>query len=224
MEFPNEIKNIVGDLLFTKDNIGRSEDIIYIFENKYVLKISKDSKRLLREKEKIDWISNYILGPKSLIFIKNNNYNYYLRECLDGESLISKRFIQNPTERIYPIRNFNSNFNNENNFNPNFSYLPNINRQNSFFLNRNKKNRSATINTEQLNNLILEKIEINQKRIKDVQKQNNIFRNYFNNISKKLSNNNFNAIRNLNNNNTIFDKEPITEKRLKKIKSDLNIV
>lgn len=136
---------------------------------------------------------------------------------------LEKRFIQNPTERIYPIRNFNSNFYNENNFNPNFSYLPNINRQNSFFLNRNKKNRSATINTEQLNNLILEKIEINQKRIKDIQKQNNIFRNYFNNISKKLSNNNFNSIRNLNNNNTIFDKEPITEKRLKKIKSDLNI-
>lgn len=96
MEFPNEIKDIVGNLPYTKDNIGRSEDTTYIFEKKYILKISKDSKRLLREKEKIDWISNYIQGPKSLILVKKNNYNYYLRECLNGESLISKRFIQNP--------------------------------------------------------------------------------------------------------------------------------
>ena len=96
MEFPNEIKAILVGLSYTKDNIGRSDDTTYIFENKYILKVSKDSQRLLREKEKIDWISNYIKGPKSLIIIKNDTYNYYLRECLNGESLISKRFIQNP--------------------------------------------------------------------------------------------------------------------------------
>ena len=96
MEFPKEIKEIVDDTPYIKDNIGRSDDITYIFENKYILKISKDSKRLLREKEKIDWISNYIKGPKSLLLVNKNNYNYYLRECLNGESLISKRFIQKP--------------------------------------------------------------------------------------------------------------------------------
>ena len=41
-EIPIEIKNIVGNLKYTKDNIGRSEDSVYIFENKYILKISKE--------------------------------------------------------------------------------------------------------------------------------------------------------------------------------------
>ena len=96
MEFPKEIKNIVGNIPFKKDNIGRSEDIIYNFENLYILKISSNTSRLQREKEKIDWLSKHIQSPKSLAFVKTDKYSFYLRECLSGDSLISKRFIENP--------------------------------------------------------------------------------------------------------------------------------
>ena len=100
MEFPKEIKSIVGDTPYIKDNIGRSEDITYIFEDKYILKVSTDSNRLLREKEKIDWMIKYIPGPKSLAYVKTEKYHFYLRECLSGDSLISKRFMDNPNELI----------------------------------------------------------------------------------------------------------------------------
>ena len=98
MEFgiPIEIKNIVGNLKYTKDNIGRSEDSVYIFENKYILKISKDIDKIKKEKEKNDWLNSHIPGPKSLLLIYKNNYIYYLRECLNGKSLISNDILNDP--------------------------------------------------------------------------------------------------------------------------------
>jgi aminoglycoside phosphotransferase len=95
-EIPIEIKNIVGNLKYTKDNIGRSEDSVYIFENKYILKISKDIDKIKKEKEKNDWLNSHIPGPKSLLLIYKNNYIYYLRECLNGKSLISSDILNDP--------------------------------------------------------------------------------------------------------------------------------
>ena len=95
-EIPIEIKNIVGNLKYTKDNIGRSEDSVYIFENKYILKISKEIDKIKKEKEKNDWLSSHICGPKSLVLIIKNSYVYYLRECLSGTSLISENILNNP--------------------------------------------------------------------------------------------------------------------------------
>ena len=96
MDFPKEIKDIVGNFSYKIDNVGRSEDLVYIFENKYILKISKNIDELTKEKEKNDWICSHIPGPKSVLLIQKNNYIYYLRECLSGFSLISKNIIQNP--------------------------------------------------------------------------------------------------------------------------------
>ena len=95
-EIPIEIKNIVGNLKYTRDNIGRSEDSVYIFENKYILKISKDIDKIKKEKEKNDWLNSHIPGPKSLLLIYKNNYIYYLRECLNGKSLISNDILNDP--------------------------------------------------------------------------------------------------------------------------------
>ena len=39
-----KIKEIVKDMKYTVDGVGRSEDEVYIFEDKYILKISKDKK------------------------------------------------------------------------------------------------------------------------------------------------------------------------------------
>ena len=35
--FPKEIQEIVKNLKYTIDNVGRSEDEVYIFEEKYIL-------------------------------------------------------------------------------------------------------------------------------------------------------------------------------------------
>ena len=96
INIPIEIKNILGNTPFIKDNIGRSDDFVYIFDNKYILKISKDINKLTKEKEKNDWLCQHIPGPKSILLITQNNHIYYLRECLSGKSLISKDILSNP--------------------------------------------------------------------------------------------------------------------------------
>lgn len=95
--FPKVINEYIKNLNYTIDTIGRSEDDVYIFEDKYILKVSIDKKRLLREKERIDYLNfNNVPGSRSICYIEENNKGYYLRTCINGDSLINERFINNP--------------------------------------------------------------------------------------------------------------------------------
>ena len=137
---PIQIKQIIKNLKYTKDNIGRSEDIIYIFENKYILKISNNINRLKQEYQKINWLEDKIPSSKSILFIEENNKAYYLRTYLNGETLINNRFISNPNLLIKTIskavnllktlNNYNCPFNSTDNTGNEFIHgdlcLPNI--------------------------------------------------------------------------------------------------
>lgn len=95
--FPKKIMEIVRDVNYTKDNVGRSEDEVYIFEDKYILKVSRDKKRLINEKERIDFLGRCdIPCSKSICYLEENDKYYYLRTCIKGYSLIDKRFKENP--------------------------------------------------------------------------------------------------------------------------------
>lgn len=95
--FPNEIKKYVDDLSFKKDDIGRSGDELYIFDNKYILKISTDKNRLADEKKRVDFLDKCnIPGSKSICYLEENDKCYYLRTYIDGISLIDKKIISNP--------------------------------------------------------------------------------------------------------------------------------
>ena len=97
MDFPIEIKNIIGNLKYKEDTTGRSGDKVYIFEDKYVLKISNNKERLLREKERIDFLDKCnIPSIKSILFFEENNKSYSLMTYLKGYNLVDKRFINNP--------------------------------------------------------------------------------------------------------------------------------
>lgn len=96
MKLPLEISDIVKDLKYIINDIGRSSDKVIIYEEKFVLKISNDIKRLSREKEKFDWLNGKIPSPSSFLFVVENDKAYYLRTYLKGESLISSKYINNP--------------------------------------------------------------------------------------------------------------------------------
>lgn len=93
---PDKINKIVAGLPYTIDNIGCSSDQVINYNNQYILKISDNKDRLLREKERNDWLSNQIIGSKSIEYIEQNNKCYYLRSCINGYNLISKKFLDNP--------------------------------------------------------------------------------------------------------------------------------
>ncbi|MBR4163694.1 MAG: phosphotransferase [Solobacterium sp.] len=94
--FPEVIEKIVKGLSYQKDDIGRSGDSVFLFENRYVLKCSNDGEKLKREKEKTDWLRKYIPSAESVCFTEENNRYYYLRTALQGDSLIAERFMKDP--------------------------------------------------------------------------------------------------------------------------------
>ncbi len=96
IKYPEKIKNIVKGLKYKIDDIGRSIDKVIIFENKYVLKISKNVELLKREYDINTFLKGKIPSSENVAFIIENNYAYYLRTYLDGYSLIDTKYIKNP--------------------------------------------------------------------------------------------------------------------------------
>lgn len=100
MYIPTKIQEIVKDLEYTKDDIGRSKDIVFYYEDKYILKISDNKEEIYKEKEINDWLIQYTPGSKSIVFIEENNKYYYLRTLIKGENLISERILNKPETLI----------------------------------------------------------------------------------------------------------------------------
>lgn len=95
--FPNEIAIVIKDLEAKEIvDFHRSGDLVYSFENKYILKVSDDIARLKSEYEKDLWISKYVSSPKPIKFVCFENKAYYLREYLEGEVLCSNKYLENP--------------------------------------------------------------------------------------------------------------------------------
>lgn len=95
-KYPNEINKLIKDLDYKVDNVGRSNDCVITFENKYVLKISRNINLLKREYEINEYLNNKIPCTKNILFIIEEEYAYYLRTYLDGYSLIDNKYISNP--------------------------------------------------------------------------------------------------------------------------------
>ncbi len=99
--FPNQIKQIIKNLSINEIlDCHRSGDLVYSISNKYILKVSNDIFRLEKEYIKDKWLSNYINSAKPILFIKENDKAYYLREYLIGDNLCNHKYINNPLRLI----------------------------------------------------------------------------------------------------------------------------
>ena len=96
MNLPKQIEALVGRLDFTRDTLGRSEDEIYLFEDKYVLKISENTNRLKREHDRCVWLDGKLSVPKSRCFVIENGRAYFLREMLVGKPLCDEKYMNDP--------------------------------------------------------------------------------------------------------------------------------
>ncbi|MBQ7307528.1 MAG: phosphotransferase [Clostridia bacterium] len=96
MTFSKQITQIVKNLNYVENNVGRSGDKVFIFENKYVLKISKNISRLEREKEKIDWLKDKLPVPQIIAFEIEDNKAYLLETFMQGKTLIDKDILKDP--------------------------------------------------------------------------------------------------------------------------------
>ena len=95
--YPNEINNLIAGLNRVEiTDFHVSGDTVFIIDNKYVLKVSKNLDRLNKEFEKDEWFNKILPTPKPIKFIIEDKVAYYLREYLDGENLCSSKYLSRP--------------------------------------------------------------------------------------------------------------------------------
>ena len=97
---PNEIQTFVKNLPLKEYSVGRSGDQVFSFGDKYILKISSSKEELKLEKEKTDWINQYLPGSKSILYIEEKEKAYYLRTFIVGHTLIEEQYVNNPNRLI----------------------------------------------------------------------------------------------------------------------------
>ena len=95
--FPEEINKIIGNLSVAEiTDFHRSGDKVYKIDDKYILKVSTNILRLQNEQQKDAWASQYIVAPKPIQFVIENDVAYYLRGCLQGDNLCSPHYLSRP--------------------------------------------------------------------------------------------------------------------------------
>lgn len=95
----NKIPNSLLELIENKkirviNKAHRSGDLVYSIGNEYILKISTSFDRLNREKNANDLLIDFLPVSKTILFISDNQYTYYLKSKLIGVPLTEK--LQNP--------------------------------------------------------------------------------------------------------------------------------
>ena len=96
---PEEIINVIKDKKVRAINKAhRSGDYVYDINNEYILKISFDKDKLLREKVVNDELENKLPLSKSILFIEKDNLYYYLKTKVIGTPLVN--FINRPKQVI----------------------------------------------------------------------------------------------------------------------------
>lgn len=81
-------------------NYHVSGDLVYDINNEYILKISTNKELLLKEKNNNDLLDGKIPVCKSIIYVEDDKYAYYIKTKLIGKSLCEKPYINNPKKVV----------------------------------------------------------------------------------------------------------------------------
>ena len=87
---PEEIIKLIKNKKIRAINKAhRSGDYVYDINNEYILKISLDKNKLLREKIVNDELRDKLPLSKSILFIEKDNIYYYLKTKVIGTPLVN---------------------------------------------------------------------------------------------------------------------------------------
>lgn len=96
-ELPRKVVETIGsrtcELLIDAHVSG---DAVYRVGDEYILKISSHIKRLKSEKKVNDFLQGKVPASKSVSFEISGNAAYYIKTCVEGEPLLSKKHLENP--------------------------------------------------------------------------------------------------------------------------------
>ena len=77
----------------------RSGDLVYQIQEKYILKISRNQARLIRERRGNDFLDGKLPVSESIAYTEQHGTAYYLKTCVLGTQLLAPQYLKDP-ERL----------------------------------------------------------------------------------------------------------------------------
>lgn len=78
----------------------RSGDLVYRVGDDYILKVSDNVERLVRERTVNDFLTGKVGVSETVSFVTEDERAYYLKTMLRGETLTEKKYLGNPRELV----------------------------------------------------------------------------------------------------------------------------
>ena len=77
-----------------------SGDLVYRIGNDYILKISDNKERLLRERAVNDFLTGKVGVSETVLFVEEAARGFYLKTMLEGDTLVEEKYLRNPRELV----------------------------------------------------------------------------------------------------------------------------
>lgn len=101
IKFPTAIEErIAGKEVAEITDNHCSGDLVYRVGNDYILKISDNRERLLRERAVNDFLTGKVGVSETVLFAEEAGYAFYLKSLLEGDTLVEKKYLRDPGELV----------------------------------------------------------------------------------------------------------------------------
>ena len=101
ISFPESIeRRLAGKEVIEITENHRSGDLVYQVGDKYILKVSDNIERLVRERTVNDFLTGKVGVSETVLFVAEDKRAFYLKTMLKGETLAEKKYLRNPTELV----------------------------------------------------------------------------------------------------------------------------
>lgn len=98
-ELPDRIREIVGNLPYELDGIGRTDSQVRIYEE-FVLKIERENQSLADMVKVMEWLDGRLPAPKVLCSEVKNGYRYLLMSKVRGRMACDEYYLTRPKELV----------------------------------------------------------------------------------------------------------------------------
>ncbi len=99
IDLPKEIKDIVGNQAYVRNNTGMSGSDVLIFPE-YVLKIQRHTSETDNERDIVAWLNGRIRVPEIPVYCVENGKAYTLMTRVKGKMLCDEEYLKDPSQLI----------------------------------------------------------------------------------------------------------------------------
>lgn len=101
ISFPQAIEQrLMGKAVVEITEYHVSGDLVYRVGDEYILKVSDNIERLLRERTVNDFLTGKLAVSETVLFVVEGERAFYLKTMLEGETLVEEKYLRNPEELV----------------------------------------------------------------------------------------------------------------------------